>query len=78
MIGIIDTGSKNIIGSILNCLKHLKIENKIIKNINEVDNKISHIILPGVGNFQNVVQTLFSNNFKKKKLIEIINKKKKL
>ena len=77
MIGIIDTGSKNI-GSILNCLKHLKIENKIIKNINEIDKKISHIILPGVGNFQNVVQTLFSNNFKKKKLIEIINKKKTL
>ena len=76
MIGIIDTGSKNI-GSILNCLKYLKIKNIIIKNINEIDKKISHIILPGVGNFQNVAQTLFSNNFEKKKLVEIINKKKR-
>ena len=65
MIGIIDTGSKNI-GSILNCLKYLKIKNKLIQNTKEINQKITHIILPGVGNFQNVIKTLNSKGFEKK------------
>ena len=35
MIGIIDTESQNI-GSIVNCLKYLKIENSLIKNQNQL------------------------------------------
>tara|TARA_Y100001958_G_C21087209_1_gene441553 strand:+ start:206 stop:841 length:636 start_codon:yes stop_codon:yes gene_type:complete len=77
MIGIIDTGSKNI-GSILNCLKYLKIKNKLIQNIKEIDKNITHIVLPGVGNFQNVIQTLNSKGFEKKKIKKIIDKKKTL
>ena len=77
MIGIIDTGSKNI-GSILNCLKYLKIKNKLIQNPKELNQKITHIILPGVGNFQNVVETLKFKGFEKKKLKKIIDEKKTL
>ena len=77
MIGIIDTGSKNI-GSILNCLKYLKIKNKLIKNKKEINQKITHIILPGVGNFQNVIKTLNSKGFEKNTIKQIINKKKTL
>jgi len=77
MIGIIDTGSKNI-GSILNCLKYLKIKNKLIQNTKEINQKITHIILPGVGNFQNVIKTLNLKGFKKNIIKKIIDKKKTL
>ena len=77
MIGIIDTGSKNI-GSVLNCLKYLKIKNKLIQNTKEINQKITHIILPGVGNFQNVIKTLNSKGFKKNIIKKIIDKKKTL
>ena len=75
MIGIIDTGAKNI-GSILNSLNYLKIKNKIIQNPKDISKKITHIILPGVGNFESVMGYLKKNNFTKEKLIKIINEKK--
>ena len=75
MIGIIDTGAKNI-GSILNSLNYLKIPNKIIQNQKDISKKITHIILPGVGNFESVMQYLKKNNFTNEKLIKIINEKK--
>ena len=61
MIGIIDTESQNI-GSIVNCLKYLKIENSLIKNQNQLK-KYKKIILPGVGSFDAVMNALESKNF---------------
>jgi glutamine amidotransferase len=61
MIGIIDTESQNI-GSIVNCLKYLKIENSLIKNQNQLK-RCKKIILPGVGSFDAVMDALESKNF---------------
>jgi len=75
MIGIIDTGAKNI-GSILNSLNFLKIKNIILKNPNQISGKITHIIIPGVGNFDSVMKNLKNIGFSNEKLKKIINQKK--
>ena len=75
MIGIIDTGAKNI-GSILNSLNYLKIKNKILNNPKDISKKISHIIIPGVGNFDSVMKNLKKAGFSNEILKKIIFKKK--
>lgn len=56
MIVIIDYGMGNL-GSILNMLKKLGIEAKISSNIEDI-NKAKKLILPGVGSFDNGINTL--------------------
>ena len=56
MIGIIDTESQNI-GSIENCLKFLKIKFDIINHPKSIKN-YHKIILPGVGSFDAVTNSL--------------------
>ena len=76
MIGIIDTEANNI-GSIKNCLDYLKIKSKIIKSPKDLI-KIEYIILPGVGSYDTVLQSLRRKNFSKKDLKKIFLKKKVL
>ena len=59
-IHILDCGFGNI-QSVKNALDYLEVHNEILDNLNNVKN-ISHLILPGVGNFN--------------KCIDILNKKK--
>ena len=61
-IHILDCGFGNI-QSVKNALDYLDINNEIIDNLNNIKN-ISHLILPGVGNFNRCIDIL-----KKKKLI---------
>ena len=75
MIGIIDTGAKNI-GSILNSLNYLKIKNTILNNPKQITKKITHIILPGVGNFDSVMKNLKDTGFSNEKLKKLISQKK--
>ena len=63
MILIIDYESGNI-RSISNALNFLDIKYKIVSSINEVDFKFTHIILPGVGSYNDAML-----NLKKKILI---------
>ena len=76
MIGIIDTESQNI-GSIENCLKFLKIKYKIVQNIDQA-NKCDKIILPGVGSFDYVSNSLLKKKFTLNSLKSVILKKKVL
>ena len=75
MIGIVNTGAQNI-GSIKNCLNFLKIKFEVINSSNEIKNFHSHIILPGVGNFESVIKYLKKNNFKINELRQKLLKKK--
>jgi glutamine amidotransferase len=75
MIGIIDTGAKNI-GSILNSLNFLKIKNIILNNPKQISEKITHIILPGVGNFESVMKNLKKTGFSNIKLKKLMKQKK--
>ena len=49
MIGILDYGMGNL-SSVYNSLDYLGFNSKIITRANEVD-KLSHLIVPGVGSF---------------------------
>tara|TARA_Y100000590_G_C15648530_1_gene987866 strand:- start:428 stop:1084 length:657 start_codon:yes stop_codon:yes gene_type:complete len=73
MIGIIDTESQNI-GSIENCLKFLKIKFDIINHPKSIKN-YHKIILPGVGSFDAVTNSLKQKNFFKYDLKNIFSKK---
>ncbi len=55
------------IKSLKNSLDYLEIDNEVIDNINNTKN-ISHLVLPGVGNFKQCASIL-----KKKNFYEIIN-----
>lgn len=76
LIGIIDTEAHNI-GSIKNCLNYLKIKSKIIKSPKDLM-KIDHVILPGVGAYDAVVESLYHKKFFKEDLKKIFLKKKVL
>ena len=64
MILIIDYESGNI-RSISNALNFLDIKYKIVSSINEVDFKFTHIILPGVGSYNDAMLNLKKKNFYK-------------
>ncbi len=62
MILIVDYGSGNI-RSISNALKILGIKSKTASHLEEIDFNFSHIILPGVGSYNDAML-----NMKKKKI----------
>ena len=64
-ISILDCGFGNI-QSLKNALDYLEINNEIINDLKDIKN-ISHLILPGVGNFKHCM-----NKIKKKKLSDLI------
>ena len=60
MIGLINYGSGNY-QSVANALKYLDINYKEITNHNELK-KVDHLILPGVGSYNNLISRLKSMN----------------
>ena len=66
MIGIINTESQNI-GSIINCLKYIKVKFILIDTIEELK-KVKLVILPGVGSFDFVNKNLKKKNYMVKNL----------
>ena len=73
MIGIINTESQNI-GSIINCLKYIKVKFILIDTIEELK-KVKLVILPGVGSFDFVIKNLKKKLYGKKFIKEISQKK---
>ena len=65
-IGILETGPANYL-SILNAIKKIGYKCLIVKDKSISEKKLSHLILPGVGSFDSVMQFL-----KKKKKINFI------
>ena len=59
MINILDTSASNS-KSLCNALDHLNIKFKTTKNIKDLKNA-THIILPGVGSYRNLVEDLKKN-----------------
>ena len=59
MIGIIDYNFGNV-SALCSTLNELDLNYKIISEPNDMEN-ISHIIMPGVGSFDNVIQNLVSS-----------------
>lgn len=64
MILILDHESGNL-RSISNALDSLNINNRIVKNLSDVDKYYSHIIVPGVGSYNEVINNLKKRNFDK-------------
>lgn len=73
MVGIIDYGLGNIM-AIRNIYLKEKIPVKLIKNCDDFD-KVTHIILPGVGSFDNAMNLLNSSGLKKQLDNLVLNKK---
>lgn len=61
MIGIVNYGFGNI-GSIVNALNRVDIQNKIIENPKKTSS-FSHLILPGVGSFKKSMEVLVNNGW---------------
>ena len=59
MINILDTSASNS-KSLCNALEHLEIKFKKTKNIKEL-RTATHIILPGVGSYKNLIEELANN-----------------
>lgn len=68
MIVIVDIGMGNL-GSIQNMFKRIKVEAKASSDPSEID-KASKLVLPGVGAFDNAMQSLHEHG-----LIDVLNKK---
>ncbi|MDD1756586.1 MAG: imidazole glycerol phosphate synthase subunit HisH [Methanomassiliicoccales archaeon] len=68
MILIVDIGMGNL-GSIQNMLKRIKVEAKVSFDPSEID-KASKLVLPGVGAFDNAMQSLHQRG-----LIDVLNQK---
>ncbi len=62
MIGIVNYGFGNI-GSLVNALNKIDIENKIVVDPKSI-NSFSHIILPGVGSFKKSMEVLSKRGWK--------------
>ncbi len=73
MIAVIDNSYSNL-KSISNALSFLNFSYQIIKAENLTE-KYSHTIIPGVGNFSNTMQHLIKNGGKKKNYSIFKNKK---
>lgn len=74
MIGIVDYGSGNIF-AISNIYKRLNIDHIISSNFNELQ-LASHLILPGVGAFDETMQILNSSGLKNFLDEEVVGRKK--
>ena len=59
MINILDTSASNI-KSLCNALEHLNIKFRKTKKIEDLK-KATHIILPGVGSYKNLIEELKKN-----------------
>ena len=57
MIGILDYGMGNI-SSVNNSLTYLGFDTKVIQESIELNNKITHLIVPGVGSYSKAMQNL--------------------
>ena len=64
MIAILDCNVSNL-RSVSNVLDLLQFKSKIIKP-NELDKNFSHLIIPGIGNYSRVIETLNINEGKEK------------
>jgi glutamine amidotransferase len=73
MIGLINYGGGNY-QSVSNILEYLNITFKKIDNYKDLK-KVDHIILPGVGSYDNLVSKLKSKNLFDELLFQILNKK---
>ena len=62
MIGIINYGFGNI-GSLVNALSNIDINNKIVEDPQNINN-FSHLILPGVGSFKKSMEVLVNEGWK--------------
>tara|TARA_B110000305_G_C19274406_1_gene556135 strand:- start:329 stop:931 length:603 start_codon:yes stop_codon:yes gene_type:complete len=71
MIHILDTSASNS-KSLYNALDHLNIKFEVTKNIKELKNS-THIILPGVGSYKNLINNL-EKNYNIEELKELIQK----
>ena len=71
MIHVLDTSASNS-KSLYNALDHLNIKFEITKNIKELKNS-THIILPGVGSYKNLINNL-EKNYNIEELKELIQK----
>lgn len=72
MIGIIDYGAGNL-GSIKSIFRRMNVDYVITSDILVLET-CSHVILPGVGSFRTVSETLH-NNIDVKKLVKLVNDK---
>lgn len=64
MIGILDYGMGNI-SSVNNSLTYLGFDTKIIKESIDLNDDITHLIVPGVGSYSKAMQNLKDRSFDK-------------
>ena len=57
MIGILDYGMGNL-SSVYNSLEYLGFNSKIVTNSNEINEDLTHLIVPGVGSYAKAMQNL--------------------
>ena len=74
MISVLKTSASNT-RSLINALKYLDLKFKLTSDISELK-KSTHIILPGVGSYMNLINYIYKN-FDYKELVETINDKDK-
>tara|TARA_A100001015_G_C14992298_1_gene714548 strand:- start:1364 stop:1966 length:603 start_codon:yes stop_codon:yes gene_type:complete len=74
MISVLKTSASNT-RSLINALKYLDLKFKLTSDISELK-KSTHIILPGVGSYMNLINYI-NKNFDYKELVETINDKDK-
>ena len=72
IVHILDCGFGNI-SSVENAFNFLMVKNKTISNLDESD-KITHLVIPGVGNFKSAIKKIKSKNIEKK-IYELSKKK---
>ena len=75
IVGIVNFKMGNI-NSVSNALNYLGCENKIINTVEDFEN-ITHIILPGVGSFNDAMINLNKLNFVSKIKEKVFEEKKK-
>lgn len=76
MIGILDYGLGNI-NSFTNIIRNLNIESKLVSDLSDFDD-CSHLILPGVGAFDNAMQKIRGKNFEESIKFQVLEKQKPL
>ncbi len=72
-VAVIYLGSNNLL-SLISVLEYLGVNYEIIKKNRKRLNEFSHIILPGVGNYDYIVNQI-EDNFNRNELIRLINSK---
>ena len=76
MIGILDYGLGNI-NSFTNIIRNLNIDSKLVSDLSDFDD-CSHLILPGVGAFDNAMQKIRGKNFEESIKFQVLEKQKPL